>query len=162
MLCLRRSDRLPADSSQISRDFIGQHLLQAKSEEMRSVPAIRTSSDVATRSCRSTRTAVTGGTTIRKTGANAVVRVDITGAIAVIRTLSLRACERAVKDLASGANRGEWMVVDEKKRKIRLHYIASTGANLVCKIFIDSGFGCVRRKSFANRLCSRRWSEAHN
>src|SRR5262249_50681982 len=60
----RLLDRLRADGSQLTRDLIGKHLLQAQAEQGRGVTAVRPGDDVAARSCRAFGPPVAGGAAV--------------------------------------------------------------------------------------------------
>src|SRR5262249_62038389 len=102
------------------------------------------------------RASVTGGATVREAGADGEVRVDVARAVAEVRPLPLRASEFALKELASSADRAERIALDDERRRIGRHHVASPAADLIGKRFGDAGVGQVGRSGLVNQLSERR------
>src|SRR6059058_5635552 len=98
------SDRLLTNVAQIGADFVSQHLFEAESEQMRSVPAVRPGSDITAGTCGSAGAAMAGGTAIGETCAYRTIGVEVANAVAFNASLSLQPCELALEELSSTAN----------------------------------------------------------
>jgi hypothetical protein len=93
-----------ASGAQISRDFVGQHLLKTKSEKVRGIPAVRSGHHVSTKASCPARTTMTTSAAIAETSAERQVSVDVTQTVIGEWPLSLAAQELALKDLSSTTN----------------------------------------------------------
>ena len=102
---VRVGDRPLAHRAQVGRDLVGQHLLEAETEEVRSVAAVGSRDDVAAEAGRAARPAVAGGAAVGEAGADGQVGVDVPGAVADQRPLPLDARELALEELAAAADR---------------------------------------------------------
>src|SRR4051812_13130550 len=65
--------------AQIRRDLVGQHFLQAETEQVRSIAAVRSRRDVAARSGGAAWTSVAGSAAVGQAGADRCIVADVAG-----------------------------------------------------------------------------------
>jgi hypothetical protein len=92
---------------QISRDFIGEHLLQAEAEEVGRVAALGSGEDVAPESGGSLRSTMTGRAAVGEAGAEGRLELDVADAVADARAVPLGDRELALEELAPALDRPE-------------------------------------------------------
>src|SRR4051812_31938633 len=92
------------DIAQVSSDLVAQHLAQPETEQVGSIPAVRTSCYISPCSGRAPRTTVAGCTAVGQTGADREIGVDVADAIALTGPLSLHSGELALENLAPAAD----------------------------------------------------------
>src|SRR5262249_17128061 len=153
------SDGLLANVSQIRSDFVRQHLLQSQSEKVRSIPTVRSCSNVAAHSGRPSWPSMAHRTAIRETGTDCIVRIEITYAIAFVGTLSLRTIELPLEELAAATHRTKRVTVDDVNRRVRSHNIAASGTSFLLQRLGNTRLGCIWRHRQI-RLLSRANSRA--
>src|SRR5579862_7857657 len=104
-----------ACGAEVGGDLIREHFFQAEAEKMRSVAAVGTGINVTAGTSRPARTAVASCATVRKSGADGVVGVDVADAVGGRRTLSLEVGEFALEELAPPTHRAEGVARDQVK-----------------------------------------------
>src|SRR4051794_1815930 len=115
----RFSKRLGADRPQIGGNFIGEHFLEAKPEQVWRIPAIWPRGHSAAEACRATRSAVTACATVREASATVEVGAKIACPVIEPRSLPLHLQKLPLKELTPTANGAEGVPRDEKRRGIR-------------------------------------------
>src|SRR4030095_16986929 len=96
MVCECVSDCLCTDQPQVGCDFICEHFLASKPEQMWCISAVAPRHDIASCAGRSTRPAMTCSAAIGKAGADREIRIDIAEAIIHYRALPFFSCELAL------------------------------------------------------------------
>lgn len=115
--------------AQVGADFVGQHFLEAESEQMPGIPAIGTGNNVASRASRAAWVTVTQRTTIGQACADCDVAIDVAHAILLVDTLPLQAGELTLEQLAPPPNGAERIAVDDvhrRSRRIHAFFIESS------------------------------------
>ncbi len=141
---LRLRRRLRAQPAEVGRDLVGEHFLQAETEQMRRVPTVGPRCHVATHARRPARPAVASRATVCEPGADRKIHVDVATTIAGQRALPLFLGEFALKELAPATNRAKRIARDDERRRIGRHPVAAVGADLLRERFGDAFVGDVR------------------
>src|SRR5579883_1094156 len=123
--------RSRTNRAQIRSDFIGQHLLQSESEEVRSASTVRAGDDVPAKPCRTPGPPMATGTAVRQAGTNRRHLRDIANAVLGDGSLAVRAREFALEQLATAADGSERISIDDKGTGVWGHGIAATGPDFV-------------------------------
>src|SRR5581483_879698 len=100
---------------------------------MRSVAAVRSRGDIPARSRRTPRAAVTSRTAVRQSGANRVIRVQVSHPIVFDRPHALRHGELSLKQLPAAPDRTKRIPVDDVQRRQWREYAAPTRADLIAE-----------------------------
>ena len=116
LVALRLLDRRSADVAQVGGDLVGEHFLEAEPEEVGRIPAVRTRHDVPARAGCAARPSVTARAAVHEAGADREIRVDVPGAVARDRPLSLIARELSLEELAPAPDRAERVTIDDEDR----------------------------------------------
>ena len=151
-------DRLRADRAQLGRDLVGQHLLQAEAEQVRSVTAVGPRGHVAADAGRAPRPSVAGRAAVRQPGADDQRVVDVPRAVAFERALSLDPRELPLEYLPAPADRARGIAADDEERRVRHHHAASARPDLFVVRLRDAFVRGVRSQVTVHELRERRRS----
>jgi len=91
-------------------------------------------------------------TTIRQTGTDRIIRIEVAYAIAFVRTLSLRVSKLALEDLASPTDRTKGIAPNDKNRRVRSQHIAASGASFTLQRLGDPCLGGIWRQGPIGQL----------
>src|SRR5664279_4453196 len=111
---------------------------------MGSIATVRTGHDIAANTGGAAWTAVTQRATIGEAGANGIVGVQVSDAVALVRALAVLAGELALEQLAATPNGAKGIAADNEGRGTRRHHVASAGPDFLGQRFIDSSLGFAR------------------
>ena len=114
-----RDGRL-TDRPKLRGDLVGEHLLQAQAEQVRRVAAVGARGDVAAEPRGAARPSVARGAAVGKPRADCQIDVDVAGAVARHRPLSLEPRELPLKQLPAPADGAERVVGDDVARRVRI------------------------------------------
>ena len=150
---LARTERPPrcprqrrvADRPQVTRDLVGQHLLQSEAEQMRGVAAVGPREDVTAAARRAARSPVTGGTAVGKPGDDRGVALRCRLRRRRFSDRALRLSEFALEELAAAHDRAERIARDQKSRGIRGDDVAAPAPICSSKRLVNAGADRVRR-----------------
>jgi hypothetical protein len=137
--------RSVTNSSQVTCDLVGQHLLQSQAEQVWGVAAVGPCEDITTAAGRAARAPVTGGTAVGQPGDDRGIALDVAFAVVGPRTDSLRLGEFALEELPTAHDRTEWIARAQKTRRIRGEDVAATGTDLFLQGLVNAGADRVRR-----------------
>ena len=145
-------DGVRADGAEVGGDLVGQHLLEAEAEQVRSVAAVRPRDDVAAEAGRAARPAVAGRAAVGQPGADGLVHLDVSRAVAAQRSVALEARELALEDLAAAPDRARGIARDDVEGRVWRHHVAAARADLLLVRLRDALVGGIRRQCAVRKL----------
>src|SRR6185503_19593642 len=90
--------------TQVAGNLVCQHFLQAQTEQVWRIAAIRSGYHIASRTCCPTWPAMTRSATIAETSSEAEISVDITEPVVCNRAMSLTTQKLPLEELATAPN----------------------------------------------------------
>src|SRR5687767_5977002 len=119
-----------SDPAQVGGHFIGEHLLEAESEQVWGVTAVRPRDHVAAEASRTARSSMARRAAVGQTRADDARALDVSGTVAAERTLAARLSELALEQLSSTADRPERIAGDDEGGGILGEPIAASAPRL--------------------------------